>query len=136
MANLPTGTVTFLFTDIEGSTALLQRLGDHRYAEVLDEHRRLLRAAFAEANGQEVDTQGDAFLVAFTRARDALAAAWRPNVRSGSTPGPTTRRYACGWGYIPANPSVRLAIMSAWTSTAPPGFVLPDTGAKYSSPTR
>ena len=75
MASLPTGTVTFLFTDIEGSTTLLQRLGDRRYAEVLEEHRRLLGAAFAEVHGQEVATQGDAFLVAFSRARDALAAA-------------------------------------------------------------
>ena len=46
MASLPTGTVTFLFTDIEGSTTLLQRLGDRRYAEVLQEHQTLLRAAF------------------------------------------------------------------------------------------
>ena len=75
MAVLPTGTVTFLFTDIEGSTALLERLGDRRYADVIVEHRRLLRAAFAGGNGQEVDTQGDAFLVAFARAGDAVAAA-------------------------------------------------------------
>jgi len=75
MAALPIGTVTFLFTDIEGSTALLQRLGDHRYAEVLEEHRRLLRAAFERGGGQEVGTQGDSFLVAFHRARDAVATA-------------------------------------------------------------
>ena len=75
MAGLPTGTVTFLFTDIEGSTTLLQRVGDRRYAEVLEDHRRLLRNAFAERRGHEVDTPGDAFLVAFPRARDALAAA-------------------------------------------------------------
>ena len=75
MAALPTGTVTFLFTDIEGSTTLLQRLGDRRYAEVLAEHQRLLRDAFAKGNGQEIDTQGDAFLVAFARARDAVATA-------------------------------------------------------------
>jgi class 3 adenylate cyclase len=56
MAALPTGTVTFLFTDIEGSTTLLQRIGDRRYAEILEEHRRLLRAAFEERHGQEVDT--------------------------------------------------------------------------------
>ncbi len=73
--NLPTGTVTFLFTDIEGSTMLLQRLGDRRYAEVLEEHQQILRTAFAKGNGHEVDTQGDAFLVAFPRARDALATA-------------------------------------------------------------
>ncbi len=75
MRQLPTGTVTFLFTDIEGSTTLLQRLGDRRYAEVLAEHQRLLRDAFVEGHGQEVDTQGDAFLVAFPRARDAVGAA-------------------------------------------------------------
>ncbi len=75
MPGLPTGTVTFLFTDIEGSTTLLQRLGDRRYAEILAEHQRLLREAFAGGNGQEIDTQGDAFLVAFSRARDAVATA-------------------------------------------------------------
>ena len=74
MPDLPAGTVTFLFTDIEGSTALLHRLGDG-YAEVLAEHRRILRAAFAANDGVEVDTQGDAFFVAFARASDALAAA-------------------------------------------------------------
>jgi predicted ATPase/class 3 adenylate cyclase len=73
MRELPTGTVTFLFTDIEGSTRLLAELGDG-YAEALDDHRRRLRAAFAEHGGVEVDTQGDAFFVAFSRARDALAA--------------------------------------------------------------
>ena len=75
MGALPTGTVTFLFTDVEGSTTLLQRLGDRRYAEVLAEHQRVLRNAFAKGNGHEVDTQGDAFLVAFSRARDAVATA-------------------------------------------------------------
>ncbi|MGQ0551200.1 MAG: tetratricopeptide repeat protein [Armatimonadota bacterium] len=71
--SLPTGTVTFLFTDIEGSTALLQRLGD-AYQRVLEDHRRMLRAAFQASGGREVDTQGDAFFVAFLRAADAVAA--------------------------------------------------------------
>ncbi len=74
MHYLPTGTVTFLFTDIEGSTRLLQQLGD-RYSRVLEECRRLLRVAFQEWNGHEVDTQGDAFFVAFARATDAVSAA-------------------------------------------------------------
>ncbi len=74
MRQLPTGTVTLLFTDIEGSTQLLQQLGD-RYASVLTESRRLLRAAFQQWNGYEVDTQGDAFFVAFARATDAVSAA-------------------------------------------------------------
>jgi predicted ATPase len=71
---LPTGTVTFLFTDIEGSTQLLHELGD-RYRDVLAEHRRGVRAAVARHGGVEVDTQGDAFFVAFARATDAAAAA-------------------------------------------------------------
>jgi predicted ATPase/class 3 adenylate cyclase len=71
---LPTGTVTFLFTDIEGSTRLLHELGD-RYAKALAEHRRLLRDAFARHGGVEVDTQGDAFFVAFAEAGAALGAA-------------------------------------------------------------
>jgi predicted ATPase len=71
---LPTGTVTFLFTDVEGSTRLLHELGD-RYAEVLAEHRRELRDAFSRHGGVEVDTQGDAFFVAFGKASDALAGA-------------------------------------------------------------
>ncbi|MDQ2912005.1 MAG: hypothetical protein M3T56_01990 [Chloroflexota bacterium] len=74
MRGLPTGTVTFLFTDIEGSTRLLHELGD-AYAEELARHRRVLRDAFERHGGVEVDTQGDAFFVAFTRASDALAAA-------------------------------------------------------------
>ena len=70
----PTGTVTFLFTDIEGSTRLLEQLrGD--YATVLAEQRELLREAFARWNGFEVDTQGDSFFVAFPRAMDAVCCA-------------------------------------------------------------
>jgi class 3 adenylate cyclase len=74
MRELPSGTVTFLFTDIEGSTRLLQELGEG-YAERLAQHRRLLREAFERHGGVEVDTQGDAFFVAFSRASSALAAA-------------------------------------------------------------
>jgi predicted ATPase/class 3 adenylate cyclase len=73
---LPTGTVTFLFTDVEGSTRLLQRLGAEAYADALAEHRRVLREAFVRHNGVEVDTQGDAFFVAFSTAPEALAAAY------------------------------------------------------------
>jgi class 3 adenylate cyclase len=75
MTGLPTGTVTFLFTDIEMSTQLLQRLGDRRYAEILEEHRRLLRAAIQEHGGQEVDSQGDALFAVFPSAQDATTAA-------------------------------------------------------------
>jgi len=74
VSELPGGTVTFLFTDIEGSTRLLEQLRD-RYAAVLAEHHRVLRQAFARFDGHEVDTQGDAFFVAFSRAGTAVAAA-------------------------------------------------------------
>jgi class 3 adenylate cyclase len=72
---LPAGTVTFLFTDVEGSTKLLHELGADEYAKALAEHRRVLRAAFGGYGGVEVDTQGDAFFVAFATPPDALAAA-------------------------------------------------------------
>lgn len=74
-AGLPSGAVTFLFTDIEGSTALLHEIGSTGYAAALAEHRRLLRAAFTAHGGVEVDTQGDAFFVAFTSAPAGVAAA-------------------------------------------------------------
>jgi predicted ATPase/class 3 adenylate cyclase len=73
-STLPTGVVTLLFTDVEGSTKLLHELGD-AYGDALYEHRRLLREAFMAHNGVEVDTQGDAFFVAFGRASDAVTAA-------------------------------------------------------------
>jgi len=74
MPSLPTGTVTFLFTDIEGSTRLLRQLGD-RYAQVLADYHQLLLTASQSRGGQEVDTQGDAVFLAFPRAIDALIAA-------------------------------------------------------------
>src|ERR671923_1353062 len=73
-SGLPTGVVTLLFTDVEGSTRLLHELGDD-YGDALHEHRRRLRATFAEHEGVEVDAQGDAFFVAFARASNAVAAA-------------------------------------------------------------
>lgn len=74
MSELPSGTVTFLFTDMEGSTRLLKKLGG-RYSEILAEHHRILREAFAAHGGHEVDNQGESFFVAFRRAKDAVAAA-------------------------------------------------------------
>jgi class 3 adenylate cyclase len=72
---LPQGTVTFLFTDVEGSTKLLHQLGAEKYADALAEHRRAIRDAVAAHGGVEVDTQGDAFFIAFPTAPGALAAA-------------------------------------------------------------
>jgi class 3 adenylate cyclase len=75
MSQLHSGTVTFVFTDIEGSTRLLQELGDEAYGRVSGDHRRLVREAFVEHDGTEIDTQGDAFFFSFPRARDAVTAA-------------------------------------------------------------
>ena len=75
MADRPSGTVTFLFTDVEGSTRLLRELGAERYQRALEDHRRVVREAIAAQRGFEVDTQGDSFLVAFGRAAEAAGAA-------------------------------------------------------------
>jgi class 3 adenylate cyclase len=75
MSSLPGGTVTFVFTDIEGSTKLLQELGDEEYGHVSSDHRRLVRETFGARGGTEIDTQGDAVFFSFPRARDAVAAA-------------------------------------------------------------
>jgi predicted ATPase/class 3 adenylate cyclase len=88
--DLPSGTVTFLFTDVAGSTKLLHRLGDAAFAEALGEHRRRLRETFAAHRGVEIDTQGDAFFVAFPTAAAALSAA-RDSVEA-LEPGPVTVR--------------------------------------------
>src|SRR5215471_17346006 len=72
--DFPAGTVTLLFSDIEGSTCLLQQVGE-QYAHLLADCRRLLRAAFQQWRGHEVDSQGDAFFAAFARATDAVLAA-------------------------------------------------------------
>ena len=74
MIGLPSGTVTFVFSDIEGSTGLLKRLGES-YGEVIAEHRRIVRETFGAHGGTEIDTQGDSFFYAFARAREAVAAA-------------------------------------------------------------
>jgi len=75
MSQLHGGTVTFVFTDIEGSTRLLQELGDAAYGEAVATHRRIIRETFGMHGGTEIDTQGDAFFFSFPRARDAVTAA-------------------------------------------------------------
>jgi predicted ATPase len=85
-ANLPSGTVTFLFTDVEGSTELLQALGPQSYADALAMHRRVVRSVFARHGGTEVDTQGDAFFIAFPTASGAVTTARETLL--GLAPGP------------------------------------------------
>jgi predicted ATPase/class 3 adenylate cyclase len=91
----PEGTVTLLFTDIEGSTRLLLRLGD-RYPEALATHRALLRRVFAAHDGQEVDTQGDAFFVAFSSALQAVLAAAEAQRALAAYPWPEQLRVRMG----------------------------------------
>ena len=105
MRSFPTGTVTFLFTDIEGSTKLLRQLGPE-YSAALADHRRVLRDAIARHGGTEVDTQGDAFFIAFPSANEAVAAAW--DAQSALQSGPirvrmgvhTRRPELTGEGYV------------------------------------
>jgi predicted ATPase/class 3 adenylate cyclase len=86
MAELPTGTVTFLFTDIEGSTRLLQELGPDRYQRIQDDHGRILRAAIAEGGGTEIRTEGDAFFAVFRSPAGALRTAIRAQRDLAETP--------------------------------------------------
>jgi class 3 adenylate cyclase len=94
---LPAGTVTFLFTDVEGSTRLLHELGAEVYAAALAEHRRVVREACAGHGGVEVDTQGDAFFVAFPTAPGAVAAA--TEITSALVPGPIHLRIRLHTGH-------------------------------------
>src|SRR5262245_20605447 len=75
MSGLPRGTVTFLFSDVEGSTLLLRKLGQEQYGQALADYQRLVREACEGSGGTEVDTQGDSFFFAFPRARDAVEGA-------------------------------------------------------------
>jgi peptide/nickel transport system substrate-binding protein len=101
----PSGTVTLLFTDIEGSTRLLKQLRD-RYGDVLADHRRLLREAVAAHDGREIDTQGDAFFVAFRRARDAVAAAVEAQQAIGGHAWPDGAQVRVRMGIHTGEPSV------------------------------
>ncbi len=88
MRRLPTGTITFLFTDIESSTSMVGRLGDSAYSDVLAAHHRLLRSAFRKWEGREIDTKGDSFLVAFRHAKSAMAAAIAAQISVLTSPWP------------------------------------------------
>ncbi len=105
MAELPSGTVTFLFTDVEGSTRLVKQLRN-RYGQVLAEHRRILRAAFEDHGGQEIDTQGDAFFVAFRKATDAALAAGAAQRGLAEHPWPDGVEFRVRMGMHTGEPSV------------------------------
>ncbi|MGI8519159.1 MAG: adenylate/guanylate cyclase domain-containing protein [Actinomycetota bacterium] len=123
---MPHGTVTLVFTDIEGSMRLLESLGE-RYGEVLAEHRRLLREAFTAHGGVEVDTQGDAFFFVFPRAQDATRAAMESQRLLASHPWPTN-----------AEVRVRMGIHTGEPQTSSEGYVGPDVhrAARICAPPR
>jgi class 3 adenylate cyclase/DNA-binding NarL/FixJ family response regulator len=105
MSELPSGTVTFLFTDVEGSTRLLKQLGD-AYGELLADQQRLFRSAVAAARGREIDTQGDAFFVVFPRAKDAVAGALAAQRDFGAHAWPGAVEVRVRMGMHTAEPSV------------------------------
>jgi predicted ATPase/class 3 adenylate cyclase len=112
MARQPSGTVTFLFTDVEGSTRLLQEVGGDRYAEALDLHRRLLRDAFRRHDGYEVDCEGDSFFLAFSQAREAVLAAQEAQLALAE------------YGWPDGHPlRVRIGIHTGEPLVAPPKYV-------------
>ena len=123
---MPTGTVTMVFTDIEGSTRLLKQLGD-RYGELLADHRKILRAAFAAQGGREVDTQGDAFFVAFADAPEAVACAG--DAQRALADGPISVRMAS----TPAGRMRPTRATSGRTSTSARGSPAPATAGRSCS---
>ena len=98
MTALPSGPVTLLFTDIEGSTRLARSLGDG-FEAVLEAHNRILRDSFSAHGGTEVERAGDGFFAVFARARDAVAAAVEAQRALAAEPWPEKRRQSrFGWG--------------------------------------
>jgi len=102
---LPAGTVTFVFSDVEGSTELLKRLGD-AYATLIADHRRIVRETFGAHDGIEIDAQGDAFFFAFARARDAAAAAVEAQRRHEQHAWPNGERVRVRMGLHTGEPAV------------------------------
>jgi hypothetical protein len=133
MRDLPHGTVTLVFTDIEGSTRLLHELGD-RYRDTLEQHRALLRAAFSSHGGIEVDAQGDAFFYAFARARDAVEAAARAQRALESHPWLEGHDVRVRMGIHSGEPQVTEEGYVGEHVISGPGSPLPLTAARYCCP--
>lgn len=126
MPELPRGTVTFLFTDIEGSTRLLQGLGQ-RYPKLLAKHNELLRRLCREARGAEFGSEGDALFFAFGRATDALSASVVAQRAIAAYHWPGGTRFVFAWAFTPASPTLlkqaaaRSLLMSQVRSATSPG---------------
>ena len=132
VSGLPSGLVTLLFSDIEGSTRLVKALRD-RYWQILAEHRRLVRAAVAEYAGYEVDAQGDAFFVTFADAKQAVLCALEIQRALAGHEWRRARRSGCGSAFTPATRSRPREPTRAWPSIARPGSAPPPAAARCSS---
>jgi class 3 adenylate cyclase len=131
MRMMPSGTLTLLFSDIEGSTVLLGRLGP-AYGDALKAQRRILRAAWAAHRGTEVGTEGDSFFVVFETAQDAVLAAVEAQREVAELTLPDGGRMRIGMGITPAHPRFRTATTSAWMCTGAHGWPAPPTAARSS----
>ncbi len=130
--SLPTGTITFLFTDIEGSTRLVQHLGEGYYA-LLERHQAILRSAWANHGGVEVLTEGDSFFVVFRSAPEAVAAAVEGQRALEAEPWPDDARVRVRMGLHTGEGSSAPARTSASTSTVLPGSPPQVTAVRSSS---
>ena len=135
LVELPTGEVTLLFSDIEGSTRLLHRLGD-TYGDVLATHHQVLRTVWDEFGGVEVNTEGDSFFMAFSQAAAAVEAAMAAQRCSRDKHGRTVTQCASGWVCTPVRRGCAAATTGASTCTTPRGSAQPRTGARSSSASR
>ena len=126
-----TTTLTFLFSDVEGSTALLRKLRDG-YGAVIGTHERLLRAAWEESGGRELDADGDSFFVAFRRPREAVdaAIAAQRSARSRRAAGRTGSRFASGSASTPVRRRSPATSTSDWLSIGRPASATPGTAAR------
>ena len=133
MATPPAGTITLLFTDLEGSTQLLRQFGV-RYGDVLTEYRTLLRSIFTQYGGHEVDTQGDSFFVAFADPCGALGPPPTRRSRSSGIRGRAAQPSGFAWAYTRATRWSPTATTSASTSTAERASPPPLTEGRRWSP--
>jgi class 3 adenylate cyclase len=122
-------TLTFLFSDIEGSTALVRKLRDD-YGNVMNDHKRLLRTAWEDCGGRELDSDGDSFFVAFRRPRQAVDAAAQPSARSPLTSGRRVPRCASASASTRARRHRRETTTSGSPSTGPPASATPATAGR------
>ena len=133
MSPLPAGTLTLLFSDIEGSTSLLNRLGS-RWGEALSAHRGILRGAFEAHGGQEMGTEGDSFFVVFTSAHEAVAAAIEAQAGSAAARLARGRPLRVRIGMHTGEPRSTRTTTSGSTSTGRPGSRRPPMAVRSSSP--